>query len=156
MFYLEKFQKINIYHLENFFIFIIKVKSRRRFFGSGKNIAIFISRFFFPTGKSRLRVIPFIYFISCLFIVYYSIPEVSSIGIQVYWAGIPEVSSARNFRQTGIPEVSSRVKKSRLNKFLFIYIKRHVRTMTGGPPNIIIVYIEDILFFIKREKTSFY
>lgn len=40
-----------------------------------------------------MRVIPFIYFISCLFIVYYSIPEVSSIGIQVYWAGIPEVSS---------------------------------------------------------------
>ena len=53
---------------------------------------------------------PFIYFISCLFIVYYSIPEVSSIGIQVYWAGIPEVSSVR---QTGIPEVSSGVKKYR-------------------------------------------
>ena len=68
-------------------------------------------KLFFSTGKSRLRVIPFIYFISCLFIVYYSIPEVSSIGIQVYWAGIPEVSSVRNFRQTGIPEVSSGVKK---------------------------------------------
>ena len=36
MFYLEKFQKINVYHLENFFIFIIKEKSRRRFFESGK------------------------------------------------------------------------------------------------------------------------
>ena len=31
----------------------------------------------------------------------------------MYWAGIPEVSSARNFRQTGIPEVSSGVKKYR-------------------------------------------
>lgn len=70
-----------------------------------------LRKFFFSTGKSRLRVIPFIYFISCLFIVYYSIPEVSSIGIQVYWAGIPEVSSARNFRQTGILEVSSGIKK---------------------------------------------
>lgn len=36
MFYLEKFQKINVYRLENFFIFIIKEKSRRRFFESGK------------------------------------------------------------------------------------------------------------------------
>lgn len=71
------------------------------------------SKLFFSTGKSRLRVIPFFYFIFCLFIVYYSIPEVSSIGIQVYWAGIPEVSSVRNFRQTGIPEVSSEVKKYR-------------------------------------------
>lgn len=50
-------------------------------------------KFFFSTGKSRLRVIPFIYFISCLFIVYYSIPEVSSIGIQVYRPSTPEVSS---------------------------------------------------------------
>lgn len=41
-------------------------------------------KFFFLIGQSRLRVIPFFYFISCLFIVYYSIPEVSSIGIQVY------------------------------------------------------------------------
>ena len=113
-------------------------------------------KLFFSTGKSRLRVIPFIYFISCLFIVYYSIPEVSSIGIQVYWAGIPEVSSARNFRQTGIPEVSSGVKKSRLNKFLFIHIKRRIYFMSSGPPNIIIVYIKNILFFIISQKTSFY
>lgn len=113
-------------------------------------------KFFFPIGKSRLRVIPFIYFISCLFIVYYSIPEVSSIGIQVYWAGIPEVSSVRNFRQTGIPEVSSGIKKSRLNKFLFIHIKRRIYFMPGGPPNIIIVYIKDVLFFIECEETSLY
>ena len=40
-------------------------------------------KFFFSTGKFRLRVILFIYSISCLFIVYYSIPEASS-GIKKY------------------------------------------------------------------------
>ena len=93
---------------------VIKMSGRqtaRDIIKRGVNIKFTPCKFFFLIGKSRLRVIPFIYFISCLFIVYYSIPEVSSIGIQVYWAGIPEVSSARNFRQTGIPEVSSGVKK---------------------------------------------
>ena len=66
-------------------------------------------KFFFSTDKSRLRVIPFIYFISCLFIVYYSIPEVSSV---------------RNFRQTGISEVSSGVKKIEVKQIpLHLYQK---------------------------------
>ena len=96
---------------EFFHEFYFSRLKRVRYNKNGANIEFTPCKFFFSTDKSRLRVIPFIYFISCLFIVYYSIPEVSSIGIQVYWAGIPEVSSARNFRQTGIPEVSSRVKK---------------------------------------------
>ena len=73
MFYLEKFQKINVYRLENFFIFIIKEKSRRRFFESGKTSRYSSRDFSFQQANPACGLYPlFISFlVYLLFIIVY-------------------------------------------------------------------------------------